>query len=150
MAPTMCTPVSLVLSLVCLSSARAAQEMCWEVKGGYNAVRGLVSSPKKEHRPETFYFGETRSAEACQSLCGKTAECAAYTWMGESSARGWLGGDSKWNHQCYGRGAQAMTMMPEKGRTSGLKVPCEQLREMEKSFGANPGKLYKPSEGAPS
>ena len=46
----------------------AAQQMCWDVKSGYNAVRGLVNSPKKERRPESFYFGETNSFEACQTV----------------------------------------------------------------------------------
>eukprot|EP00966_Prymnesium_polylepis_P193686 4489367-Prymnesium_polylepis.1 len=131
--------------------AATAQQMCWDIKSGYSAVRGLVNSPKKERRPESFYFGETRSFEECQALCGKTSGCAAYTWMGGGADRGgWLGGGAKWTNQCYGRGAQVMTMVPEKGRTSGIMVPCSQLEEMERSFGANPARLYRADAGKPA
>ena len=117
--------------------------MCWDVKQGYSAVRGMLAGPKQERRPDLFYFGELASVEACQAACSYEAACAAFTWMGASTDGGWMGGNRKWDMQCYGRGAQAMTIVPEKKRVAGIKVPCEQLEEMERSFGANPTGLQK-------
>ena len=48
------------------------------------------------------------------------------------SSGGWLGGGAKWTMQCYGRGSQAMTMVPERDKFSGVKVSCEELAEVER------------------
>ena len=134
--------------MITLSAMVAApQEMCWEMKHGYNAVKGMLRAPRSERRPEVFYFGETDSMEACRNACERNAECAAFTWMGTGKG-GWLGGGAKWSLQCYGRGKQSMTMVPEADKTSGVKMPCAQLEELERSFGVDPARLTRSKEAS--
>ena len=142
--------VRTILLLLALCGRVAAQRMCWDVKQGYSAVRGMLTGPRQERRPELFYFGEVSAETACQAACDREGGCAAFTWMGASSGGGWLGGNNKWAMQCYGRGAQAMTMVPEKGSIAGIKVDCEQLQETERIFGTNPGRLVRAAEGDPA
>eukprot|EP00316_Scyphosphaera_apsteinii_P017821 CAMPEP_0119306214 /NCGR_PEP_ID=MMETSP1333-20130426/7019_1 /TAXON_ID=418940 /ORGANISM="Scyphosphaera apsteinii, Strain RCC1455" /LENGTH=192 /DNA_ID=CAMNT_0007309461 /DNA_START=179 /DNA_END=753 /DNA_ORIENTATION=+ len=117
--------------------------LCWDVKEGYNAVSRMIHAPKKERRPEVFYFGEFDSVQACRQACEQQEQCAAFTWMGVAASGGWLGGGGKWARQCYGRGMQAMTMVPEKGRVSGLKVPCDELKDLQRSTGTNPATMQR-------
>ena len=138
----------LLVLLVVTNVVRGKDEpLCWEMKDGYNAVARMVRAPKMEKRPEVFYFGEAQNAELCRGACEQLAECAAFTWMGPATG-GWMGGNNKWANQCYGRGSQAMTMVPEKGRASGRKVPCSQLEELEKSFGVDPARLTRSKEAS--
>lgn len=133
-------------ALLLAAGVLAAQDLCWDVKQGYNAVARMVRSPRSERRPETFYFGETKTMEACQLACDRVPECAAFAWMGPPKG-GWAGkmGGDKWAQQCYGRGKQHMTMVPEADRVSGVKVPCAQLEELERSFGVDPSRLQRPT-----
>ena len=99
--------ISLVVALAAVARGPAAaqQEMCWEMKHGYNAVKGMLRAPKTEKRPNVFYFGEAETMEVCRAQCEKEPECVAFTWMGKSSkgGGGWLGGgNNKWTQQCYG------------------------------------------------
>eukprot|EP00965_Chrysotila_dentata_P177884 5876054-Pleurochrysis_carterae.AAC.1 len=117
-------------------------KVCWHLRSGYNAVRGLIPSPRSEKRNDTFYFGEKGDEVACKQACEVEPACKAFTWMGKGKG-GWLGGNSKWALQCYGRGSQSMTMAPDKDKYSGVKVSCEELEEVERSFGADPSRLQR-------
>eukprot|EP00964_Phaeocystis_antarctica_P014260 scaffold7854_cov76-Phaeocystis_antarctica.AAC.9 len=64
---------------------RGTQEVCWDMKSGYNAVSRMVPSPRAERRPEVFYFGELSGAEQCSVACAKEPACAAFTYMGAAS-----------------------------------------------------------------
>ena len=124
-------------------------EMCWEMKHGYNAVKGMLKAPRTERRPEVFYFGDSESMEGCRAACEQEDECAAFTWMGAGKGGGWLGGgNAKWSKQCYGRSSKAMTMVPDGERTSGVKMPCAQLEELERSFGTDPARLVRSKEAS--
>ena len=68
-----------------ITGAPAAQEMCWEMKHGYNAVKGMLRAPKTEKRPDVFYFGESEAMEACLARLEQEDECAAFTWMGKNN-----------------------------------------------------------------
>ena len=125
----------------------AAAEHCWDMKPGYNAVARMVRAPHDERRPELFYFGEFTSIEACRTACDREVGCAAFTWMGAGTG-GWLGGGNKWARQCYGRGPQSMTMVPDRNYYSGVKVSCEEMAELERSFGVDHKKMHDAGGGA--
>ena len=143
-----------LLALATVSAKKAPPEagpLCWEMRDGYNAVARMVKAPKTEKRPDVFYFGEADSMEACRTACEREDECSAFTWMGPapSGSSAWLNvQQNKWARQCYGRSKQSMTMVPEKGRTSGRKIPCAQLEELEKSFGVDPARLQRSKEAS--
>ena len=61
---------------------------------------------------------------------------------------GWLGGGNKWARQCYGRGPQSMTMVPDRNYYSGVKVSCEEMAELERSFGVDHKKMHDAGGGA--
>ena len=87
---------------------------CWEIKTGYNAMAGLLTSPRAEDRPKVLFFGPTTNITWCKEQCAMEPFCYAYTWAS---------GSTKWSNLCYGRGFGAAEALAKQGiATTGIKI----------------------------
>ena len=79
---------------------------CWDLKPGYNAVKGMVDGELGwEDRPTIFFFGNLTSFTQCKETCGMEPGCYAVTLNGPDG--------TKWVNTCYGRGFGVAEKLPQ-------------------------------------
>jgi hypothetical protein len=127
----------LTAALLCLAAPASAQQRrattnaCFDLKHGYSALKRMLAAPAKVNHDAAWYYQQTDGADQCQQLCALDDRCKAFVYMGDAKR-------DKWAHGCYGRTDAVSVMVPEPGRTSGLKVPCagDEARDRAAAAGA--------------